>query len=296
MEKSKITVVGLGSMGTTIAGLFLKSGAQVTVWNRMSSKADALVKLGATWEPDLTKAVSASALVVVIVSNDAAVLDLQRGMGGTIAGRTLLQLTTIGPQTARAQASWAKEHGARYVSGAIQAAPSQMGQPETPIFLSGSLNAFNEWLNTFNVLGGGLKWLGEDAGAAATMDLASLSWVYGSFIGFVQGALIAKAQGLDVGVFGQLVQDISPSFGAFFRHEGGVIESGNFAITESPLRISVDATARILEASRAMGINSEVAAFVESLFARAHHAGLGGEEAAALSKVLAPPSPATQRA
>lgn len=89
-----------------------------------------------------------------------------------------------------------------------------------------------------------------------------------------------------MGLYGSIVNAISPSFGAFFQHEGAVIQSGDFTINESPLRISVEATQRILDASRQAGINSEVPALAADLLQRADRAGLGGEELAALIKVL----------
>ncbi|HWT20671.1 MAG TPA: NAD(P)-binding domain-containing protein, partial [Variovorax sp.] len=42
MGNKQITVLGLGSMGQTLARLFLDKGYRVTVWNRTAGKADAL--------------------------------------------------------------------------------------------------------------------------------------------------------------------------------------------------------------------------------------------------------------
>ncbi|WP_348532401.1 hypothetical protein [Pseudomonas sp. BN102] len=80
--------------------------------------------------------------------------------------------------------------------------------------------------------------------------------------------------------------EISPSFGAFLQHEAGVIHRGDFRISESPLSISVEATARLAEAARQMGINSEFPRFADGLLKRAEAAGYAGEEFAALIKVL----------
>ena len=49
---------------------------------------------------------------------------------------------------------------------------------------------------------------------------------------------------------GAIVAAISPSFGEFFKHEGAVIQSDNFAVSESPLKISVEATARLAQIAR----------------------------------------------
>ena len=118
------------------------------------------------------------------------------------------------------------------------------------------------------------------------MDLATLSYVYGAFAGFLHGARVAEATGIDVATFGSLINAISPSFGAFFQHEGGVIASGDFRITESPLRISVPAVRRILMSSERLGLNTELPALVDGWLERAEAAGLADEELASLIKIL----------
>jgi 3-hydroxyisobutyrate dehydrogenase-like beta-hydroxyacid dehydrogenase len=288
MTRRTVTVVGLGAMGTTIAELFMKAGARVTVWNRSAGKAASLVERGALEAPDLPAAIAASEVTIVIVSNDQAVSELLAtpGVAGAVAGRALIQLTTISPETARQGAEFARKHGVAYLSGAIQAAPSQMGQPDTPLLVSGDERAWAAHRDLLGTLAGGLVYLGADPGAAATMDLATLSWVYGGFVGFLQGALIARAQKVDVAEYGKIVRSISPSFGAFFAHEGGVLQSGNYAVSESPLRISIDATQRLLETAERSGLSTELPALVSSLFQRAAQRGLANEEVAALIKVM----------
>ncbi len=45
-ERPSVTVIGLGLMGSTLAGAFLTSGMPTTAWNRSGEKADALVAKG----------------------------------------------------------------------------------------------------------------------------------------------------------------------------------------------------------------------------------------------------------
>lgn len=284
-----VTVLGLGAMGLTIARLFVERGRKVTVWNRTPGRAADLVQQGATLAESAEAAIRAGGALVVMCVYDykAAVAILETpGVAEAIAGKTLVQLTTGSPSEARKALSWARQHGANYLDGAIQAAPSQMGKDDTPILLSGSEAAFREVEAVLKDLAGNIAYLGDKIEAAATMDLATLSYVYGAYIGFVHGARIAESEGLDVGRYGKLVNQISPSFGAFFEYEAGVIESGDFAITESPLRISVEATRRILHNSVEAGINTEFPALAANLLERADAAGLGDQELAALIKVL----------
>jgi 3-hydroxyisobutyrate dehydrogenase-like beta-hydroxyacid dehydrogenase len=65
-----------------------------------------------------------------------------------------------------------------------------------------------------------------------------------------------------------------------------VIQSGDYTASQSPLRISVEATERIARAARERGINDEVPSFIAGLFARADKAGYGDQEIAALIKLL----------
>lgn len=118
------------------------------------------------------------------------------------------------------------------------------------------------------------------------MDLATLSYVYGAYGGFLHGARIAEAMEISVEAFGRIVSDISPSFGAFFKHQGAVIQSGNFAVSESPMRISIAAVERILSTSQRLGLNTEIPALLNRWLQAANDAKLADEELAAVIKIL----------
>jgi 3-hydroxyisobutyrate dehydrogenase-like beta-hydroxyacid dehydrogenase len=278
-------------MGQTLARLLIERGHHVTLWNRSAAKAEALVAGGGTLAATPEEAIAASPLAIVCVYDHAATeaIFAAPGVEAAVRGRTLVQLTTISPDESRRTQAWALQHGAALLAGAIQAAPSQMGQPDTPVLVSGDETTWQATAPVLAELAGSISYLGADIAAAATMDLATLSYVYGAFAGFTHGARIAESQGLDVGRYGALVQGISPSFGAFFRHEANVIQSGDFRVTESPLRISVEATRRILDSAQATGISTEFPAFVDGLLKRADAAGLGNEELAALIKLWREP-------
>ncbi len=290
MDNKQITVLGLGSMGQTLARLFLDKGYSVTVWNRTAGKADALVARGAVAARSAAEAVRVSPVAVMCVYDYRAAdaILAMEGVAAALDGRLLVQLTTGSPQDARDAEAWAHRQGASYLEGAIQAAPDQMGLPDTPILVSGAEAVFRTAEPLLGVLGGGIVYLGGKASAAAAMDLATLSTIYGTLLGFLHGARVAEHEGFDVAEYGRIVAGIMPTFAGFLQHEGGVIQSGDFAISQSPMRISIEATERILQTAQQAGINTEFPAFAAGLFRRAGAAGLGGEEVAALIKLLRP--------
>lgn len=282
------SVIGLGTMGSTLAQLLLQNGYHVTIWNRTIAKAKPLVQAGAVLAPNAAAAIHASSLIVVCVHDYPAtnqILDTKE-VAAALTGRILIQFTTGSPQNARDSEVWVKAQGANYLDGAIQAAPSQMGRLDTPILVSGAKTAFRQSKSLLEVLGGNLIYLGEQIGAASAMDLATLSYIYGAVLGFLHGARICEAEGFRVDTYGSIVADIAPSFGEFLKHEGAVIHSGDYTVSESPLKISVEATERLLQTAQAAQINTEFPTFASELFKRAMAAGHGDEEAAALIKVL----------
>lgn len=283
----KASVIGLGMVGSRLAQLLLAAGWEVTVWNRSPAAAAGLVQQGARHAATAAQALAASPFSVMAVKDYQAARDIlgSDGAPAALAGRTFLHLTTGSPQEALDMERFVNGNGGLYLDGAIQAAPEQMGLPETPIFVSGAKAAFDSALPVMKVLGGPAH-LGERASLASAMDFATLSYVYGATIGFFHGARIVETEGLSVEEYGELVNKIAPSFGEFLRHEGKVIHSGDYRITQSPLRISIDATRRIAQHARDNGLDAAIPQLSEKLFRDAERAGYANEEAAAVMKVL----------
>lgn len=204
--ENKVSVIGLGMMGSTLAQLLLRERYRVTVWNRTSGKAEPLVREGAVLASGAAAAVAASPIVVICVYDYKAANEIlgPKDVASALAGRVLLQLTTGSPQEARDSEAWAQKHGAEYIAGAIQAAPSQMARPDTTILVSGAETAFQRSEPLLAIFGGNVKYLGESVGAASAMDLATLSYVYGAVLGFFHGARVCEAEGFRVTLTGRL--------------------------------------------------------------------------------------------
>jgi 3-hydroxyisobutyrate dehydrogenase-like beta-hydroxyacid dehydrogenase len=283
-----VTVIGLGQMGTTLASLLLKSGYTVTIWNRTKSKGEILIKDGAKWAENIAAAIQASDTIVICVFDYAATRDIlyTEDVTASLAGKTIIQLTTGSPTDAIESEAWAQQHGAYYIDGAIQVAPEQMGKSNTTIFISGQQKTFSTSKTILNVFGGNIKYLGEKISAASAMDLASLSYLYGSLLGFFHAVRISEVEGFSANLLGEVIREITPGFAEFIQYEASVIQLDNFNITQSPLSISVEATARILRSSREYKINTELAELAASFLKRAKEAGYENEELASLIKIF----------
>ncbi|MDA7028323.1 NAD(P)-binding domain-containing protein [Bacillus sp. CLL-7-23] len=283
-----VSVIGLGSMGTALARVLLHNGFQVTVWNRSSAKAEPIVKEGAILAPSAASAISASTVSIICVSNyrtSYGILDTEE-VRPVLAGRVLVQLSTGSPQQARDNEAWARECNAEYLDGAIAASPSQMGEKDATIFTSGSITAFQQSELVLKCLAGNVPYLGEQVSAASSTELAFLSYLFGSYLGFFHAARILESDGLNVAAFGSMIAHVSQVVGDVIKYESEVIQSETYDNPQSSVNMCMTTVELLMEQAREAGINNEFPVFAQGLFKKALDAGYGHEELGALIKVM----------
>ncbi|GHO98118.1 6-phosphogluconate dehydrogenase [Reticulibacter mediterranei] len=285
---SDVSIIGLGAMGTALAHTLLAKGLRVTVWNRTSIKAGLLVQEGAILASRAVEAIRASAVVIVCVHDYKtaySILETEE-VQAELAGRVLVQLGTGSPQQARDHEQWAKERGVDYLDGAIAATPVQIGKPGATIFVSGASSAFQKSESLLKILAGNIVYLGEQVAAASALDLAFLSFLFGSMLGFFHSARILESEGLSVASFGAMMTAIAPAVGEMMRHSADAIATDDYEQPESSLKICAEAVELLAQQAHEAGINAEFPLFASGLFGRAIAAGYGNEKAAALIKIL----------
>lgn len=285
---SNVSVIGLGSMGTAIARVLLQNGYRVTVWNRSSAKADPLIKEGAILAPSAASAISASHVSIICVSDyktSYGILDTEEGKRA-LAGRILVQLSTGSPQQARDNEAWAREHDAEYLDGAIAASPPQMGKPDATIFTSGSIIAFQQSEPYLKCLAGNVPYLGEQVSAASSTELAFLSYLFGSYLGFFHAARILESDGLRVDAFGSMIAHVSQVVGDVIKYESEVIQTETYDNLQSSVNMCMTTVELLMEQAHEAGINNAFPVFAQGLFKKALDAGYGHEELGALIKVM----------
>ena len=142
MTEPRVTVLGLGAMGTALARAMRSSDVRTTVWNRTPDRAEALAARGAAPATTPEEAVSAGDLVVVCVTDDDAADKVLGSVAGAIEGKVVADLTTRTPVRARQAAATVADHGAAYLDGVIQAGLDQIGSPEAALLFSGPTDAY----------------------------------------------------------------------------------------------------------------------------------------------------------
>ncbi len=115
----KVGVCGTGKMGAAIAQRLMTSGHEVMVWNRDAAKTQPLAALGAKVAASPAALCASCEAVITMVLDDNALDAVYRGAGGILsadlAGRLVIDMSTVLPATAEAIAGEVKAKGAAFV-------------------------------------------------------------------------------------------------------------------------------------------------------------------------------------
>src|SRR5665213_2906593 len=115
----KIGVCGTGRMGSAIAQRLMSLGREVGIWNRNSAKAKPLVEAGAKLFASSAELVESCDVTIVMLLNDAATEAVYHAPNGILtaklAGKLLIDMSTIRPDTMTSNGSAALQQGAGFV-------------------------------------------------------------------------------------------------------------------------------------------------------------------------------------
>jgi 3-hydroxyisobutyrate dehydrogenase-like beta-hydroxyacid dehydrogenase len=273
---TRVTIIGTGAIGAAVARRLLHGGYDVTVWNRTEGRADDLVAAGAVAAPSVREAVSAGALVLLTLTDYAAVRECLAGLDTDLSGRTIVGMYTGTADDARQAARRVTDLGGRYLDAGIQAGPDGIGTAAATILYSGSRPAFEQHRPALELLSEP-RFVGDQPEAAALWDLVLFGLWYDAQLGLLRALGTAHESGIDLAAFaptastqlGHVVTGIPATVSELLRAS---YPPGPANLTE---HLTVVRHLLDLRAGRRLGDGglAEVAATIESLIA----AGRGGE-------------------
>jgi 3-hydroxyisobutyrate dehydrogenase-like beta-hydroxyacid dehydrogenase len=287
-KMSEVTVIGLGKMGSALAGALLRGGKQVTVWNRSRNKIEPLAKEGAEPAQDPAAAIKASPIVLISVTDYQATYDILSNPEAAphFTNRVLVQLSAGTPQEARDLEHWAKEKGASLLVGDIEVYPEQIGTPEAGIFFSGEEETYQRCEPLLRTIAGNLTYMGEAIGTANVLGLAIGSGMYGVLLSALHSARICQVEGIDVKEVTGMLAEYLPYLGETVQELGERIQEKRYGQTQASLEIYAGGAEVLLQHARESRIDSAFPKYVHHTLQQGIDAGLGSEDLAALIEVL----------
>ena len=279
----RIGFIGTGTMGTPIASCLIAAGHRLTVYDARPAAMGPLVGQGAAAADNPAEAAYAAEIVLTSLPGpsqvEAVALDPTLGIfAGLRRGGTYIDLTTNSPVTVRRVAEAAKKRELAFLDAPVSGRP-----PEMTVMVGGRENDFGHCRALFEAIAKNVFYLGpQGAGCAAKLVTQYLG--YSGFIAALEGMLIAKKAGIDLGVLARIVPVSAGQSRTFDNIPRGVF-SGSFAaggtldIVAKDMDLAV-ALAREVGAAAALGV------LASDFYKRAQAQGWGGEGFPVVARIL----------
>ncbi|MGW1198307.1 NAD(P)-dependent oxidoreductase [Streptomyces sp. NPDC002536] len=283
MTQITVAVLGTGIMGGPMARNLARAGLDVRAWNRSRDKAEPLAADGVTVVGSPAEAVRGAGVVLTMLHDGPAALDVMRAAApGLGPGTVWAQTTTAGIDGLDALAAFAREHGLVLVDSPVLGSKQPAEQGTLTVLASGPASVRGTLAPVFDAIGARTLWVGEDAagGAASRLKLVLNSWVLTVTHGTAEALALAKGLGVDPQGFLDALEG-GPLDMGYLRAKAGILLDGRLT-PPSFSTVTAEKDARlIVAAGEAAGVRLDVAAAGAERFRRATEQGHGDEDMAA---------------
>ena len=279
-----IAVLGTGVMGGPMARNLARAGNAVRAWNRSPEKAAALGDDGVEVREDPASAAAGADVVMTMLSDADAVLDVAR-RAGLAEGQIWWQASTIGLDGTDACAALARETGATLVDAPVLGTKVPAQEGTLVILASGPDDALDALAALFDAVGARTMRLGA-AGASTRLKLAVNSWVLAVTQATAETIALAQALGLDPNWVLQAVEGGGLDL-PYFRMKSKLMLDNAFPASFALALAAKDARL-VAEAAGRHGADLPVAEAIAERFTKATDAGHGDEDMAATYRLSRP--------
>jgi 3-hydroxyisobutyrate dehydrogenase len=225
---AKIGFLGLGEMGTPMAGRLLRAGHDLTVWNRSVERTASLAQQGAAVASSPAKAAAGADFVITMLATPQALEQVLFGTAGLAAalspGQVLIDMSTVGPDEVRSAADRLPK-GALLVDAPVRGSVPQATSGQLDIFVGATDRDYERVRPILEALGS-VRHAGGPGSGAAMKLVANL--VLGA-------AIVTLGEALSLGESLELKRDMlldiladSP-IGPIVKAKRANVESGDFA-------------------------------------------------------------------
>jgi 3-hydroxyisobutyrate dehydrogenase-like beta-hydroxyacid dehydrogenase len=172
--RQRLGFIGLGAMGSRMAGRLLAADYDLTVFNRSPERTRPLEERGATVAPTPSAVARTADVLLVSVADDAAAEAVIAGTDGALStaepGLIIINASTVSPRLSRRLAKAALDKGVFVIDAPVSGSTPQAETGQLVIFVGGDPAAYERCLPILRVLGREAFYAGP-AGSGSTMKL-----------------------------------------------------------------------------------------------------------------------------
>jgi len=225
---AKFGFLGLGEMGTPMAGRLLQAGHELVVWNRTAERTAPLVQEGASVAATPAKAAAGRDIIITMLATPDALEQVLFGAEGLAAalspGQVFIDMSTVGPEEVRAAAARLPK-GASLVDAPVRGSVPQATSGHLDIFVGATDQDYERVRPILETLGSVRHTGGPGSGAA--MKLVANLALGAAMVTLGEALSLGKSLDLQRNIVLDVLAD-SP-IGPIVKAKRANVESGQFA-------------------------------------------------------------------
>jgi 3-hydroxyisobutyrate dehydrogenase len=283
----RLAFIGLGIMGSPMAGHLLKAGHDLVINTRTKSRADALISSGAKWADTPELAARHADVVLVCVPDSPDVERVLTGPGGVIEsardGLVVVDHSTISPAVTRRLADQLKSRGTTLLDAPVSGGDVGARNATLSIMVGGDASALEQVRPLLRLMGKTITHCGP-SGAGQLTKLTNQILVTINNLAACEALTFATKHGLDPAtIIPALAGGAAGSWQ--WQNLAPRMASGDFA-PGFMIDLQVKDLRLVLEEMEAAGMDLKATRLVAALFEQLQAKGLGREGTQALFKAV----------
>ena len=292
---SDVSLLGTGLLGAPIARRLAATGLSVTVWNRTAAKAEALGGEGLAVAPTAASAFEASPVSILMLADAPAIRAVLAapGVRDALAGKSVVQMGTIGPDESRAFAAEVAAAGGEWAEAPVLGSIPQADSGTLQVMVGGTEEQLARLEPLLLRLGHDVRLVGE-VGRAAALKLA-LNQLIGSLTtAFATSLAFVRASGVPTELFLEVLRPSALYAPTFDKKLGRMLEA-EYGNPTFPLRLLGKDLRLFARAAREAGLEPVVVDAVLRTVEAAESRGHAEDDYAALAEGIAELPPVLPR-
>ncbi|MEQ1735260.1 MAG: NAD(P)-dependent oxidoreductase, partial [Rhodoglobus sp.] len=214
---TQIGFLGLGSMGSAMAGRLIASGHDIVVWNRSREAVDVLVAAGATPAASAAEALAAPVSISMFANDAAAEAVLVADALAGAPGRIHINMASISPAAADRLGEVHRAAGIAYVAAPVLGRPPVAAAGALNIIVAGPVAAVESVSTVLGALSSRVWQFGAEPRRANATKIAVNFTILHALQALAEGVTLVEAHDIDASDFVDLLS------GTLFA---GVVYSG----------------------------------------------------------------------
>jgi 3-hydroxyisobutyrate dehydrogenase len=197
MTRETIGIIGLGRMGSAMAGRLAAEGFSVIGWSRSGIDPARAKALGIARAGDLRQLAASSTILILSLMDDAAVSSILCTLVDTeeLAGRLIVETSTVSPQILSRHAGALEAAGARAIDAPVSGGPERVLQGHIGLYIGGADEDFRRFKPVAEALSDRIHHIGP-LGQGAAAKLVNNMMLLGLWQTLKEALLLGQAAGL----------------------------------------------------------------------------------------------------